>query len=281
VQRIIHPGHINIDGQYHQIIGREITVFILAALFLALMILPIYIDVAWMNDAAIKNRAAITASMISWVVSVKEVSCSASFIQATSAQRRPAQRGALTLVAGFYSCMLIRELDFVFDTIQHGTALSGNKEQGGDHRQHDFLGGFSKRGFVQRIIHPGLAVIAALFFIAAQRRPAQRGALTLVAGFYSCMLIQSGQRVQGFFRRPQRDRKASGSHRQREPDPAAVQKTLHALARLLQHRSWPVMASGFLVVLVFSRLFGIQNSAPRPASTGRNPAVRFPLPPCF
>ena len=34
-------------------------------------------------------------------------------------------------------------------------------------------------------------------------------------------------------------------------------KTLHALARLLQHRSWPVMASGFLVVLVFSRLFGI------------------------
>ena len=27
-----------------------------------------------------------------------------------------------------------------------------------------------------------LAVIAALFFIAAQRRPAQRGALTLVAG---------------------------------------------------------------------------------------------------
>ncbi|MGC0893876.1 hypothetical protein WKG95_22820, partial [Pantoea agglomerans] len=34
-------------------------------------------------------------------------------------------------------------------------------------------------------------------------------------------------------------------------------KTLHALARLLQHRSWPVMASGCLVVLVFSRLFGI------------------------
>ena len=33
------------------IIGREMTVFILAALFLALMILPIYIDVAWMNDA--------------------------------------------------------------------------------------------------------------------------------------------------------------------------------------------------------------------------------------
>jgi len=32
---------------------------------------------------------------------------------------------------------------------------------------------------------------------------------------------------------------------------------VHALANLLLHRSWPVMASGFLVVLVFSRLFGV------------------------
>lgn len=150
------------------IIGREMTVFILAALFLALMILPIYIDVAWMNDALHETSFTETTQEIMLAV------IAALFFIA--AQRRPAQRGALTLVAGFYSCMLIRELDFVFDAIQHGSWI---------------------------------------WF-----------ALALTAG---CLAVA--------LRTPK--------------------KTLHALARLLQHRSWPVMASGFLVVLVFSRLFGI------------------------
>lgn len=95
------------------IIGREMTVFILAALFLALMILPIYIDVAWMNDALHETSFTETTQEIMLAV------IAALFFIA--AQRRPAQRGALTLVAGFYSCMLIRELDFVFDAIQHGS----------------------------------------------------------------------------------------------------------------------------------------------------------------
>lgn len=150
------------------IIGREMTVFILAALFLALMILPIYIDVAWMNDALHETSFTETTQEIMLAV------IAALFFIA--AQRRPAQRGALTLVAGFYSCMLIRELDFVFDAIQHGSWI---------------------------------------WF-----------ALAMTAG---CLAVA--------LRTPK--------------------KTLHALARLLQHRSWPVMASGFLVVLVFSRLFGI------------------------
>jgi hypothetical protein len=144
------------------------TVFILAALFLALMILPIYIDVAWMNDALHETSFTETTQEIMLAV------IAALFFIA--AQRRPAQRGALTLVAGFYSCMLIRELDFVFDAIQHGSWI---------------------------------------WF-----------ALAVTAG---CLAVA--------LRTPK--------------------KTLHALARLLQHRSWPVMASGFLVVLVFSRLFGI------------------------
>lgn len=150
------------------IIGREMTVFILAALFLALMILPIYIDVAWMNDALHETSFTETTQEIMLAV------IAALFFIA--AQRRPAQRGALTLVAGFYSCMLVRELDFVFDAIQHGSWI---------------------------------------WF-----------ALAVTAG---CLAVA--------LRTPK--------------------KTLHALARLLQHRSWPVMASGFLVVLVFSRLFGI------------------------
>ncbi|MHA6313280.1 hypothetical protein ACX3P5_18895 [Pantoea sp. S-LA4] len=150
------------------IIGREITVFVLAALFLALMILPIYIDVAWMNDALHETSFTETTQEI-----MLAVIAALFFI---TAHRRPAQRGALTLVAGFYSCMLIRELDFVFDAIQHGSWI---------------------------------------WF-----------ALAVTAG---CLAVA--------LRTPK--------------------KTLHALARLLQHRSWPVMASGFLVVLVFSRLFGI------------------------
>jgi len=150
------------------IIGREITVFVLAALFLALLILPIYIDVAWMNDALHETSFTETLQEI-----MLAVIAALFFI---TAHRRPAQRGALTLVAGFYSCMLIRELDFVFDAIQHGSWI---------------------------------------WF-----------ALAVTAG---CLAVA--------LRTPK--------------------KTLHALARLLQHRSWPVMASGFLVVLVFSRLFGI------------------------
>ena len=150
------------------IIGREITVFVLAALFLALLILPIYIDVAWMNDALHETSFTETLQEI-----MLAVIAALFFI---TAHRRPAQRGALTLVAGFYSCMLIRELDFVFDTIQHGSWI---------------------------------------WF-----------ALAVTAG---CLAVA--------LRTPK--------------------KTLHALARLLQHRCWPVMASGFLVVLVFSRLFGI------------------------
>lgn len=150
------------------IIGREMTVFILAALFLALMILPIYIDVAWMNDALHETSFTETTQEIMLAI--------IAVLFFIAAQRRPAQRGALTLVAGFYSCMLIRELDFVFDAIQHGSWI---------------------------------------WF-----------ALAVTAG---CLAVA--------LRTPK--------------------KTLHALARLLQHRSWPVMASGFLVVLVFSRLFGI------------------------
>ena len=67
------------------IIGREMTVFILAALLLALMILPIYIDVAWMNDALHETSFTETTQEIMLAV------IAALFFIA--AQRRPAQRG--------------------------------------------------------------------------------------------------------------------------------------------------------------------------------------------
>ncbi len=150
------------------IIGREIAVFLLAALVLALTIVPVYIDVAWMNDAL--HETSFTETTQECMLAMIAV------LFFIAAHRRPTQRGALTLVAGFYSCMLIRELDFVFDAVQHGSWV---------------------------------------WF-----------ALAVTAGSLAVAL--------------------------RTP-----KKTLHALASLLQHRSWPVMASGFLVVLVFSRLFGV------------------------
>jgi hypothetical protein len=36
------------------------------------------------------------------------------------ARRQPESRGFLTLVGGFFLCMLIREMDFAFDAIRHG-----------------------------------------------------------------------------------------------------------------------------------------------------------------
>lgn len=149
------------------IIGREIAVFILAALILALTIVPIYIDVAWINDAL--HETSVTETTQEIMLAMIAV------LFFIAAHRRPAQRGALNLVAGFYSCMLIRELDFVFDAIRHGSWV---------------------------------------WF-----------ALAVTAGSLAVAL--------------------------RTP-----RKTVHGLADLVQHRSWPMMASGLLVVLVFSRLFG-------------------------
>lgn len=39
---------------------------------------------------------------------------------ASVARRRPAQRPLAVLIGGFFACMLIRELDMVFDLIHHG-----------------------------------------------------------------------------------------------------------------------------------------------------------------
>lgn len=149
------------------IIGREIAVFLFAALFLVLMVAPVYIDVAWKNDAL--HETSFTEATQEALLAIVAI------LFFMAARQRPDQRGALTLVGGFYMCMLIRELDFLFDMIHHGSWV--------------WL------------------------------------ALAMTAGCFAVAMRSPKQTVQG-------------------------------LANLLQHRSWPVMASGFLVVLVFSRLFG-------------------------
>jgi len=95
------------------ILGRECAAFLFATLFLVLMMSSIYIDVNWMNDAM--HETSITETL----QEVMLASVAAMFFW--SAHRRPDQRGALILIGGFYSCMLIRELDFVFDVVEHGS----------------------------------------------------------------------------------------------------------------------------------------------------------------
>lgn len=103
-----------------------------------------------------------------------------------------------------------------------------------------------------------LALIAALFFLAAAQRPQQRSALILVGGFYSCMLIRE---LDFLFDLVQHGAwvwfalattAACFALALREP-----RQILPGLAALLQHRSWQMMAAGLLAVLVFSRLFGM------------------------
>lgn len=95
------------------ILGRECAAFLFATLFLVAMMSAIYIDVNWMNDAMHET------SLTETLQEVMLASVAAMFF--LSSRRRAAQRGALILIGGFYSCMLIRELDFVFDIVEHGS----------------------------------------------------------------------------------------------------------------------------------------------------------------
>jgi len=95
------------------ILGRECAAFLFATLFLVAMMSAIYIDVNWMNDAMHET------SLTETLQEVMLASIAVMFFW--SARHRPGQRGALILIGGFYTCMLIRELDFLFDAVEHGS----------------------------------------------------------------------------------------------------------------------------------------------------------------
>lgn len=99
--------------EHFLILGRECAAFLFATLFLVAMMSAIYIDVNWMNDAMHET------SLTETLQEVMLASVAVMFF--LSSRRRAAQRGALILIGGFYSCMLIRELDFVFDVVEHGS----------------------------------------------------------------------------------------------------------------------------------------------------------------
>ncbi|XXN63346.1 hypothetical protein ACRQ84_15525 [Enterobacter ludwigii] len=97
------------------LISREITAFIISGLVLVFCMAMVYIDVNWMNDALHETSfTEITQELMLLLIAT-------GFF--FSAWQRPSQRSVLVLIGGFYSCMLIREMDFLFDFIKHGAWL--------------------------------------------------------------------------------------------------------------------------------------------------------------
>lgn len=95
-----------------RILFQEMVLFALCALFIIFTMFSVYIDINWMHNALHENSVTevvqetllgITATMFFW-----------------SASRWSRLRGGLILIGGFYACMLVRELDFLFDYIKQG-----------------------------------------------------------------------------------------------------------------------------------------------------------------
>lgn len=87
--------------------------FVAFSLLLCAMMGLVYIDVNWMNNAVHETSLTeITQELILLVIGG---------LWFTHALRRAELRPALVLVGGFFTCMLIRELDFLFDMIVHGS----------------------------------------------------------------------------------------------------------------------------------------------------------------
>ncbi|ROR08866.1 hypothetical protein EC836_105296 [Erwinia sp. JUb26] len=128
----------------------------------------VFVDVVWMSDEL--HEASFTEITQELLLAV----IAALFIY--HARKSPEQRPIRILVAGFFCCMLIRELDFLFDKISHGS------------------------WFWFALAVAGVSMIAAL------RHPR-----FLVSG----------------------------------------------LADFMRHPAWGMMTAGMLTILVFSRLFGM------------------------
>lgn len=85
------------------------------AIFLALMMGLVFIDVNWMNDAL--HETSFTEIFQEVLLAVIALMF---FAQAV---KQEGLRYSLLLMGGFFTCMLIREMDFLFDEIYHGAWL--------------------------------------------------------------------------------------------------------------------------------------------------------------
>ncbi|MEM6161339.1 hypothetical protein AAH446_12425 [Erwinia sp. P6884] len=87
--------------------------FIACAVFLCAMMGLVFIDVRYVNNAIHENSLTEMAQELMLLV--------IALLFFWHAYRHRGLRPSLTLVGGFFSCMLIRELDFLFDEISHGS----------------------------------------------------------------------------------------------------------------------------------------------------------------
>ncbi|WP_275555253.1 hypothetical protein [Mixta sp. Marseille-Q2659] len=95
-----------------KIIALKFASFFGCALFLALMMGLVFIDVYWMHDAVHETSFTETFQEIQLgTIALMFFLC---------AIRQQNLRYSLLLIGGFFTCMLIREMDFLFDEIRHG-----------------------------------------------------------------------------------------------------------------------------------------------------------------
>lgn len=87
--------------------------FLGCAAFLSAMMGLIFIDVRWMNDAV--HETSFTE------VGQEVILLAIALLYFARAWRQASIRPLYVLVGGFFSCMLIRELDFLFDELSHGS----------------------------------------------------------------------------------------------------------------------------------------------------------------
>lgn len=93
-------------------IRNKVGVFVIFAAFLSAMMGLVFVDVVWMSDEVHEaSFTEITQEILLAVIT---------FLFLYHARGPIEQRPVRILVAGFFACMLIRELDFLFDKISHG-----------------------------------------------------------------------------------------------------------------------------------------------------------------
>lgn len=98
-----------------QILLGKIGSFLLYSAFLAALMGLMFIDVHWLHNFVYET---------SLTESAQEVMLAAiSGLFFVAARRQIAYRPAWVLAAGFFLCMLIREMDFAFDMLWHGSWL--------------------------------------------------------------------------------------------------------------------------------------------------------------
>lgn len=98
-----------------QILLGKIGSFLLYSAFLAALMGLMFIDVHWLHNFVYET---------SLTESAQEVMLAAiSGLFFVAARRQVAYRHAWVLAGGFFLCMLIREMDFAFDMLWHGSWL--------------------------------------------------------------------------------------------------------------------------------------------------------------